>query len=64
MNILEAMAVFPKVSTILTQNKIKSLKVLESLGKNIEEAGKNVDEIIGIINREFEESQKPVEINI
>ncbi len=64
MNVLEAMSVFPRISTILTQNKIKSLKVLESLEKNIQLSGKNVDEILDIINKEFEESQKPVKIDI
>jgi len=63
MNVLEAMSVFPKVSTVLTQNNIKSLKVLESLGKNIQESGKDVDHILEQINKQFEESQKPVEVD-
>ena len=63
MNILEAMSVFPKVSTILNQNNIKSLKALESLEKNIQESGKDVEKIMEIINTEFENSKKPVEID-
>ena len=64
MNVLEAMSLFPKTSTILTQNNIKSLKVLENLETNIQNSGKNVEYIIGIINKEFEESQKPVKIDV
>jgi len=64
MNMLEAMAIFPQVSTTLTRNKIKSLKVFESLEKNILAAGKDPDKILEEINREFEESKKPVKIDI
>ena len=63
MNVLEVMSIFPKASTILTQNNIKSLKVFESLEKNILAAGKDVEEIVDKINKEFEESKKPVKID-
>jgi len=64
MNILEAMAIFPKVNTILSKNQIKSLKVFESLEKNILAAGKDPDKILEEINTEFEESKKPVEVDL
>ncbi len=64
MNILEAMSIFPKISTILTQNQIKSLKVFENLEKNILDAGKNPDEILEQINKEFRESKKPVKMDM
>src|SRR3989338_7362042 len=63
MNILEAMAIFPSVNTILSKNQIKSLKVFESLEKNILDAGKDLESIIQEINSEFEESKKPITID-
>ena len=50
------MSVFPGSITILKKNGITSLKVLESLEKNILDSGKDVDEILNILEKEFEES--------
>ena len=57
------MSVFPGSITILKKNGITSLKVLESLEKNILDSGKDVDEILNILEKEFEESQKPIHID-
>ena len=64
MNVLEAMSIFPKTAAILSKNQIKSLKVFETLEKNILAAGKDPDIIVNEINNEFEESKKPLKIEL
>ncbi len=63
MNVLELMSTFPGSITVLKKNGINTLKVLESLEKNILDSGKSVDDILEILEKGFEESKKPVEID-
>ena len=62
-SVLQLMSVFPASTSVLRAHGIDSLKVLESLEKNILDAGKTVEEVIELLNREFEESKKPIKVD-
>src|SRR3989344_5672873 len=62
-NILQLMSVFRGSTTVLRANGIGSLKVLESLEKNILDSGKDVNKIVELLNNEFEESKKPIKVD-
>ena len=57
------MSIFPETSKVLRDQGIISVKVLESLEKNILDSGKSVGEIVELLNNELENSKKPIKVD-
>ena len=62
MRLMDALAIFPSLSNVLIENGITKVKVFQTLEEIIKNNGKDVEEIIGKINKALEDSKKPVNI--